>query len=104
MYKRQVSKVTEGRAYQLSDGYNVLVMQKVKDLQGGGFHYELAFIPYFQANIGESLWTVEKDSNVDNSRTAFIFRKLAHHLTLSFAPAKDQDYNCLFYTSSELCK
>ena len=25
-----VSKVTDGRAYQLSDGYNVLVMQKVK--------------------------------------------------------------------------
>ena len=97
-----VSKVTDGRAYQLSDGYNVLVMQKVKDLQGGGFHYELAFIPYFQANIGESLWTVEKDSNVDKSRTAFIFRNLAHHLTLSFDPAKAQDYKGGVRTASHL--
>ena len=97
-----VSKVTDGRAYQLSDGYNVLVMQKVKDLQGGGFHYELAFVPYFQANIGESLWTVEKDSNVDKSRTAFIFRNLAHHLTLSFDPAKAQDYKGGAWTASHL--
>ena len=97
-----VSKVTDGRAYQLSDGYNVLVMQKVKDLQGGGFHYELAFVPYFQANIGESLWTVEKDSNVDKSRTAFIFRNLAHHLTLSFDPAKAQDYKGGARTASHL--
>ena len=97
-----VSKVTDGRAYQLSDGYNVLVMQKVKDLQGGGFHYDLAFVPYFQANIGESLWTVEKDSNVDKSRTAFIFRNLAHHLTLSFDPAKAQDYKGGARTASHL--
>ena len=97
-----VSKVTDGRAYQLSDGYNVLVMQKVKDLQGGGFHYELAFIPYFQANIGESLWTVERDANIDKTRTAFIFRNLAHHLTLSFDPANAQDYRGGVRTASHL--
>ena len=52
-----VTQVTDGRAYQLSDGYNVLVMQKVSDGRGG-YNYELAFIPYMYANVGESLWTV----------------------------------------------
>ena len=86
-----VTKVTDGRAYQLSDGFNVLVMQKVED-QGGGYHFELAFIPYYQANIGESLWTVKRVKTNDENGIAFQFVNLAHHYPISYNLSEARDY------------
>ena len=95
-----VTQVTDGRAYQLSDGYNVLVMQKVSDGRGG-YNYELAFIPYMYANVGESLWTVRKVSQ-DNG-IAFQFVNVAYNYPLSYDPAQAQDYDGA-WTASKLGK
>ena len=95
-----VTQVTDGRAYQLSDGYNVLVMQKVSDGRGG-YNYELAFIPYMYANVGESLWTVRK-VNQDNG-IAFQFVNVAYNYPLSYDPAQALDYNDA-WTASKLGK
>ena len=89
-----VSTVTDGRAYQLSNGHHVLVMKKIPDGKAG-YYYRLAFVPYGEANLGESLWIIEPDA--ENSTTvngpAFRFRNLAHNYCISYDIAKVQQYD-----------
>ena len=83
-------KVTDGRVYQLSDGYRVLVMKKVSDGRQG-YVYQLAFVPYPEATIGESLWTVKREKSNNENGIAFKFVNLAYNYPISFDPAKAQD-------------
>jgi hypothetical protein len=85
-----VDKVTDGRVYQLSDGYRVLVMKKVSDGRQG-YVYQLAFVPYPEATIGESLWTVKREKSNNENGIAFKFVNLAYNYPISFDPAKAQD-------------
>ena len=85
-----VDKVTDGRVYQLSDGYRVLVMKKVSDGRQG-YVYQLAFVPYPEATIGESLWTVKRENSNNENGIAFKFVNLAYNYPISFDPAKAQD-------------
>ena len=85
-----VDKVTDGRVYQLSDGYRVLVMKKVSDGRQGDV-YQLAFVPYPEATIGESLWTVKREKSNNENGIAFKFVNLAYNYPISFDPAKAQD-------------
>ena len=85
-----VDKVTDGRVYQLSDGYRVLVMKKVSDGRPG-YVYQLAFVPYPEATIGESLWTVKREKSNNENGIAFKFVNLAYNYPISFDPAKAQD-------------
>ena len=85
-----VHKVTDGRVYQLSDGYRVLVMKKVSDGRQG-YVYQLAFVPYPEATIGESLWTVKREKSNNENGIAFKFVNLAYNYPISFDPAKAQD-------------
>ena len=86
-----VDKVTDGRAYQLSDGSHVLVMEKFRTDEGVT-NYRLKFVPYYQADLGESLWFVEQVKSNNENGVAFKFVNLAYNLPLSFDPAKAQDY------------
>lgn len=85
-----VDKVTDGRVYQLSDGYRVLVMKKVSDGRQG-YVYQLAFVPYPEATIGESLWTVKREKSNNENGIVFKFVNLAYNYPISFDPAKAQD-------------
>ena len=85
-----VDKVTDGRVYQLSDGYRVLVMKKVSDGRQG-YVYQLAFVPYPEATIDESLWTVKREKSNNENGIAFKFVNLAYNYPISFDPAKAQD-------------
>lgn len=85
-----VDKVTDGRVYQLSDGYRVLVMKKVSDGRQG-YVYQLAFVPYPEATIGESLWTVKREKSNNENGITFKFVNLAYNYPISFDPAKAQD-------------
>lgn len=85
-----VATVADGRAYQLSDGYNVLTMQKVSTTNGDRFI--LKFVPYYQANVGESLWYVKVIKNNEENGVAFKFMNLAHNYPISFDPSKAQKY------------
>ena len=85
-----VDKVTDGRVYQLSDGYRVLVMKKVSDGRQG-YVYQLAFVLYPEATIGESLWTVKREKSNNENGIAFKFVNLAYNYPISFDPAKAQD-------------
>ena len=87
-----VDKVTDGRAYQLSDGHRVLVMEKFRIDGEGASYYRLKFVPYYQADLGESLWFVEQVKSNNENGVAFKFVNLAYNLPLSFDPAKAQDY------------
>ena len=86
-----VDKVTDGRVYQLSDGYRVLVMKKVSDGRQG-YVYQLAFVPYPEATIGESLWTVKREKSNNENGIAFKFVNLAYNYPISFDPAKHRIY------------
>ncbi|HJA89083.1 MAG TPA: hypothetical protein H9778_10405 [Candidatus Parabacteroides intestinavium] len=86
-----VDKVTDGRAYQLSDGRHVLVMEKFRTGEGVT-NYRLKLVPYYQADLGESLWFVEQVKSNNENGVAFKFVNLAYNLPLSFDPAKAQDY------------
>ncbi len=86
-----VEKVTDGRAYQLSDGYNVLVMKQVPDGKAG-FTYQLQFVPYYEANLGESLWIVKTEKSNNENGIAFRFVNLAYNYPISYDPAKAYDY------------
>lgn len=92
-----VTKVTDGRVYQLSDGYKVLVMKKIADGQGG-YRFELGFVPYYEATIGESLWYVKQEKSNNENGIAFQFVNLAYNYPISFDPSKAQKYT----TSSQL--
>ena len=85
-----VSTVADGRAYQLSDGYNVLTMQKVSTTKGDRF--VLKFVPYYQANVGESLWYVKVIKNNEENGVAFKFMNLAYNYPISFDPTKAQKF------------
>ena len=80
-----VATVTDGRAYQLSNGHHVLVMKKIPDGKAG-FYYRLAFVPFGEANLGESLWIIETDEENSSSVNgpAFRFRNLAHNYCISY--------------------
>ena len=86
-----VEKVTDGRAYQLSDGYNVLVMKQVPDGKAG-VTYQLQFVPYYEANLGESLWIVKTEKSNNENGIAFRFVNLAYNYPISYDPAKAYDY------------
>ena len=86
----KVTTVADGRAYQLSDGHNVLTMQKVSTNKGDRFI--LKFVPYYQANVGESLWYVKVVKNNEENGVAFKFMNLAHNYPISFDPAKAQKF------------
>ena len=89
-----VATVTDGRAYQLSNGHHVLVMKKIPDGKAG-FYYRLAFVPFGEANLGESLWIIETDEENSSSVNgpAFRFRNLAHNYCISYDIAKVQQYD-----------
>ena len=89
-----VATVTDGRAYQLSNGHHVLVMKKIPDGKAG-FYYRLAFVPFGEANLGESLWIIETDDENSSSVNgpAFRFRNLAHNYCISYDIAKVQQYD-----------
>ena len=96
-----VDKVTDGRAYQLSDGRRVLVMEKFLTSEGVT-NYRLKFVPYYEADLGESLWFVEQVKSNNENGVAFKFVNLAYNLPLSFDPAKAQDYLKGNFTTSLL--
>lgn len=86
----RVESVADGKCYQLTDGWNVLVMQKVSTEKGDRFI--LKYVPYYAANIGESLWYVTVDKDNKENGVAFKFMNLAYNYPISFDPAKIQDY------------
>lgn len=86
-----VTKVTDGRVYQLSDGYKVLVMKKVSD-GNGGYRFELGFVPYYEATVGESLWYVKQEKSNNENGIAFQFVNLAYNYPISFDPSKAQNF------------
>ena len=82
-----VTKVTDGRVYQLSDGYKVLVMKKVSD-GNGGYRFELGFVPYYEATVGESLWYVKQEKSNNENGIAFQFVNLAYNYPISLIRAR----------------
>lgn len=76
----RVESVADGKCYQLTDGWNVLVMQKVSTEKGDRFI--LKYVPYYAANIGESLWYVTVDKDNKENGVAFKFMNLAYILSL----------------------
>ena len=73
----RVESVADGKCYQLTDGWNVLVMQKVSTEKGDRFI--LKYVPYYAANIGESLWYVTVDKDNKENGVAFKFMNLAYN-------------------------
>lgn len=65
-------------------------MKKVSDGRQG-YVYQLAFVPYPEATIGESLWTVKREKSNNENGIAFKFVNLAYNYPISFDPAKAQD-------------
>ena len=65
-------------------------MQKVSTEKGDRFI--LKYVPYYAANIGESLWYVTVDKDNKENGVAFKFMNLAYNYPISFDPAKIQDY------------
>ena len=51
----------------------------------------MAFVPYPEATIGESLWTVKREKSNNENGIAFKFVNLAYNYPISFDPAKAQD-------------
>ena len=85
-----VETVADGRCYQLVNGTDVLVMQKISTPKGDRF--VLKYIPSSQANLGESLWYIKVVKNNSENGVAFKFMNLAYNYPISFDPAKAQDY------------
>ena len=96
-----VEQVTDNRAYQLSNGHDVLVMQRVST-GDNAYHYQLAFVPYYEANVGESLWFVQQVKSNNENGIAFQFVNLAYNLPISFDPAQAQDFKAGNFTASNL--
>ena len=96
-----VEQVTDNRAYQLSNGHDVLVMQKVST-GDNAYHYQLAFVPYYEANVGESLWYVQQVKSNNENGVAFQFVNLAYNLPISFDPTKAQDFKSGNFKASDL--
>ena len=96
-----VEQVTDNRAYQLSNGHDVLVMQKVST-GDNAYHYQLAFVPYYEANVGESLWYVQQVKSNNENGVAFQFVNLAYNLPISFDSTKAQDFKSGNFKASDL--
>lgn len=77
----RVESVVNGKCYQLTDGWNVLVMQKVSTEKGDRFI--LKYVPYYAANIGESLWYVTVDKDNKENGVVFKFMNLAYNYPIS---------------------
>ena len=79
---KTIETVTDGRAYQLSNGYEVLVMKK--EVKDGDISYHLEYVPYYEANVGESLWYIDQVKSNNENGIAFQFVNLAYNLPISY--------------------
>lgn len=78
-YPREVAKTIDGKFYQLSDGYNVLTMEKTTDGK-----FILKFVPYSDAELAKTLWEIKAMENKDEKGLAFQFYNVSTGLPLSF--------------------
>ena len=59
-YPVAIAKAIDGKFYQLSDGYQVLTMEKTA--KGT---YVLKFVPYGQAELAKTLWEIKATDSKD---------------------------------------
>jgi len=78
-FPREVAAKIDGKFYQLSDGYNVLAMEKTSDGK-----FILKFVPYSDAELAKTLWEIKAMENKDEKGLAFQFYNVSTGLPLSF--------------------
>ena len=83
-----VASIESGKFYQLSNGGEVLVMEKTTT---GTF--VLKFVPFHQAELAKSLWEVRYIKNNNENGYAFQFVNLTTGLPISFDPEHAYDVN-----------
>ena len=81
-----LASIEDGKFYQLTNGEQVLIMDKTKD---GTFI--LKFVNYNEAELAKSMWTVNYVKNNNENGLAFQFVNLTTGLPISYDTAKAID-------------
>ena len=82
-YPVAIAKAIDGKFYQLSDGYQVLTMEKTA--KGT---YVLKFVPYGQAELAKTLWEIKATDSKDEKGLAFQFYNVSTGLPISIDVSK----------------
>lgn len=82
-YPRTVAKAIDGKFYQLSNGYEVLVMEKTTNGT-----YVLKFVAYDKAELAKTLWEIKATDSKDEKGLAFQFYNVSTGLPISVDVSK----------------
>ena len=82
-YPVATAKAIDGKFYQLSDGYNVLTMERTD--KGTSV---LKFVPFDQAELAKTLWEIKAADGKDEKGLAFQFYNVSTGLPISIDVSK----------------